>query len=708
MNFSLLSQPDQLTRSGSSFLLDCITSTDIYHGQFIINTLIYTYQSNDYRNKDTVPSTTSDVVQLLSDKSDLSASKNVIFQWYFKLIFNNNRIMGSRVERMQQRLRGVLRREVKDVDFGLVLPSISNPRSPTPTSEPQTFLNQQQTTPEPEKSGQSTSLTSSQLPPTAVISKNTEERFSKSTRSANANTSKKRRKLDDNQTPSTPSRVVRLSPKENISQNFQSAEDDARKNGALAKDSKNFIDATSPEKGSSIISSYTESLTPRTTPTKSRRLFEVTESPINAPGSGKLVQTEELILSNSQKNTLPSSSLKRTFDKTLSSSQQRRKKMSGVKSGGLDLSKATSSVNASAQANDDDDIDELSPERTPLSGYHAGSRVRVRMSSTNDEREQKSFEHVQDEYETVTLQENLNQNNNTARIGSPDLDLPIIKLASEKQHRKKFITKPQISDIQENINPRSKIPKGESKAQSSGKSTTKDKLQKLNTQIAAASDTVDDDDDECDEFETLRIEKTHSKPRDFNYIDLLSQALRKIIGSRISALQERADACENEDIRRDLKTKNGALEAFGKEIKSRLLDHAVDLDYAQSLETRLRNEQKKKIRLRSEILRIRAERETIALRMDDIRKRHNTAQKENMNRLSLNNAIHNLEIAIETVRDSTYHPNYDSISDIDSTQARLKKVAQLISHRSDTGGLLRQVKDFNSLLERSAIALEKK
>ncbi|RKF59969.1 putative at hook domain-containing protein [Golovinomyces cichoracearum] len=614
--------------------------------------------------------------------------------------------MGSRVERMQQRLRGVLRREVKDVDFGLVFPSISNPRPPIPTSEPQTFLNGQQTTPEPEKSGQSSSLTSSQLPPTVDISKNTEESFSKSTRSANANTSKKRSKLDDNQTPSTPSRVVRLSPKENVSQKFQSAEDDARKNDALAKDSNNSIDPTSPEKGSSIVSSYTENLTSRITPTKSRRLFEVTESPINAPGSGRLVQTEELILSNSQKNTLPSSSLKRTFDNTLSSSQQRRKKMSGVKSGGLDLFKAISSVNASAQANDDDDIDELSPDPTPLSGYHAGSRLRARMSSTNEEREQKTFKHFQDEYETTTLQENLNQSNNIARIGSPDLDLPIIKSASEKQHRKKSITRPQSSDIQENINPSSKISKGKSKPQSSGKPKIKNNLQKLNTQIAAASDTADDD--ERDEFETLRIEKTHSKPRDFNYIDLLSQALRKIIGSRISALQERADACENEEIRRDLKTKNGALEAYGKEIKSRLLEHAVDLDYAQSLETRLRNEQKKKIRLRSEILRIRAEREAIALRMDDIRKRHNTAQKENMNRLSLNNAIHNLEIAIETVRDSTYQPSYDNISDIDSTQTRLKKVAQLISHQSDNGGFLRQVKDFNSLLERSAIALEKK
>lgn len=618
--------------------------------------------------------------------------------------------MGSRVERMQQRLRGVLRREVKDVDFGLVFPSISNQRPPIPTSEPQTFLNGQQTTPEPEKSGQSTSLTSSQLPPTVDISKNTEESLSRSTRSANANTSKKRRKLDDNQTPSTPSRVVRLSPKDNVSQKFQSAKDDARKNDALAKDSNNSIDPTSPEKGSSIVSSYTQSLTSRITPTKSRRLFEVSESPINAPGSGRLVQTEELILSNSQKNTLPSSSLKRTFDNTLSSSQQRRKKMSGVKSGGLDLFKAISSVNASAQANDDDDIDELSPDPTPLSGYHAGSRLRARMSSTNEEREQKTFKHFQDEYETTTPQENLNQSNNIARIGSPDLDLPIIKSASEKQHRKKSITKPQSSDTQENINHSSKISKGKSKPQCSGKPKIKNNLQKLNTQIAAASDTAaaDDDDDECDEFETLRIEKTHSKPRDFNYVDLLSQALRKIIGSRISALQERADACENEDIRRDLKTKNGALEAYGKEIKSRLLEHAVDLDYAQSLETRLRNEQKKKIRLRSEILRIRAEREAIALRMDDIRKRHNTAQKENMNRLSLNNAIHNLEIAIETVRDSTYHPIYDNISDIDSTQTRLKKVAPLISHQSDNGGLLRQVKDFNSLLERSAIALEKK
>ncbi|TQS34450.1 hypothetical protein Golomagni_05167 [Golovinomyces magnicellulatus] len=606
--------------------------------------------------------------------------------------------MGSRVERMQQRLRGVLR-EVRDVDFGLVFPTISNSRPPIPNSETQTFSNEQQITPEHENSGKSTPVFSSHLPSTVVVSKNTEEFLLKSTRSANANTSKKRKKLDDHQTPSTPSRAIRLSPKENVSQKFQLTEDDAGKNHALAKDSNDFIDPTSPGKGSFIVSSYTESLSSRITPTKSRKLLEVTESPINSPGSGKLIQTEELNLSNSQKNNLSSSSLKRTFDNTLTSSQKRKKKMSGNKSGVLDLFRAVSSVNASAQANDDNDYDELSPERPPVSGDHAENKGRVRMSSTNEEREQETFGHNQDENETTTLQENLNQSNHIARIGSPDLDLPIINTASEKQQRKKLKTKPQISDNLENINPSTKVSKR--------KSIIKNNLQKINTQTASASDAATDD-DECDEFETLKIEKTLSKPRDLNYIDLLSQALRKIIGSRISTLQERMDACENEDLRRDLKTKSGALEAFGKEIKNRLLEHAIDLDYAQSLETRLRNEQKKKIRLRSEILRIRAECETISLRMDEIRKGHNTAQKENMNRLFLNNSIHNLELAIETARDTTYHPTYENISDIDSTHARLKKVAQLVSHQSNIGGLLRQVKDFNSLLERSAIALEKK
>ena len=53
----------------------------------------------------------------------------------------------------------------------------------------------------------------------------------------------------------------------------------------------------------------------------------------------------------------------------------------------------------------------------------------------------------------------------------------------------------------------------------------------------------------------------------------------------------------------------------------------VNLDNSYSLERRVRVEQKKKLGLRAEILRIRAEREQVALRMDEIRIKHENETK---------------------------------------------------------------------------------
>jgi len=54
----------------------------------------------------------------------------------------------------------------------------------------------------------------------------------------------------------------------------------------------------------------------------------------------------------------------------------------------------------------------------------------------------------------------------------------------------------------------------------------------------------------------------------------------------------------------------------------------INLDNSYSLERRVRDEQKKKLGLRDEVLRIRAEREQIALRMDEVRIKHENEKQE--------------------------------------------------------------------------------
>jgi len=57
------------------------------------------------------------------------------------------------------------------------------------------------------------------------------------------------------------------------------------------------------------------------------------------------------------------------------------------------------------------------------------------------------------------------------------------------------------------------------------------------------------------------------------------------------------------------------------------LPQTINLDNAHSLEKRVRDEQKKKLGLREDILRIRAEREQVALRMDEIRIKNENGAK---------------------------------------------------------------------------------
>lgn len=59
-----------------------------------------------------------------------------------------------------------------------------------------------------------------------------------------------------------------------------------------------------------------------------------------------------------------------------------------------------------------------------------------------------------------------------------------------------------------------------------------------------------------------------------------------------------------------------------------ILSKTINLDNAYALEKRLREGQKKKLLLREEILRVRAEREKVALRMDEIRIAHEKESTE--------------------------------------------------------------------------------
>lgn len=121
-----------------------------------------------------------------------------------------------------------------------------------------------------------------------------------------------------------------------------------------------------------------------------------------------------------------------------------------------------------------------------------------------------------------------------------------------------------------------------------------------------------------------------------------------------------------------------------------------------SLEKRVREEQKRKLFLRDEIIRVREQRQKLALRMDEIRIKHENAAKKAQDRETLNNAAHDIELAVDRGK-SLQNEEENEMSGI---EVLLKRMAGTVSTKGSSGGVLQQIKDFNGFLERAALALE--
>lgn len=103
---------------------------------------------------------------------------------------------------------------------------------------------------------------------------------------------------------------------------------------------------------------------------------------------------------------------------------------------------------------------------------------------------------------------------------------------------------------------------------------------------------------------------------------------------------------------------------------------------------------------------MRAEREKVALRMDEVRRQHERDSETAQEQIALNNSLHDIELAIG--RGQEYHADEPDVVRVDmqSIEIQLKRVAELASCKGNGGGMLAQIKNFNAFLERSALALE--
>lgn len=114
----------------------------------------------------------------------------------------------------------------------------------------------------------------------------------------------------------------------------------------------------------------------------------------------------------------------------------------------------------------------------------------------------------------------------------------------------------------------------------------------------------------------------------------------------------------------------------------------------------------KQLWLRDEILRIRSERQEVAHEMDEVRKQHEKESEIEGGRKSLNNSIHDIQLAIDRGKENGTEEVDDDTGDFQSSRPRLGKVGDLASTKGTGGGMLAYIRAFNDFLERSALSLE--
>ncbi|KAI8626671.1 hypothetical protein F5Y19DRAFT_478331 [Xylariaceae sp. FL1651] len=196
----------------------------------------------------------------------------------------------------------------------------------------------------------------------------------------------------------------------------------------------------------------------------------------------------------------------------------------------------------------------------------------------------------------------------------------------------------------------------------------------------------------------------HKSP---NVVDIVLQMCEESMEKYLVAVHEEAAHADGSVARKEFRTKLRTMEAFQEELRTRLETHTIALDNLRTLKKRVRATQKEKVSLRNEILRIRAEREQVALKIDAVRIRHETSKEEALYQFGLSSTMDDVELAIENGKAAPeLNTKEEKNAGLANLDLLISQIASQVSATGDRGGILKQIKDFNAFLERAAIALE--
>ncbi|KAJ5514633.1 hypothetical protein N7463_004185 [Penicillium fimorum] len=211
------------------------------------------------------------------------------------------------------------------------------------------------------------------------------------------------------------------------------------------------------------------------------------------------------------------------------------------------------------------------------------------------------------------------------------------------------------------------------------------------------------DEESADELTTHQKAKIPNRGG-VNPADVLSQICRETLEKTLDTLKDGIANEANATRRAEWSRKRKAVEIFGSELDSRLMDLSGMLDSNFVLGVQLKKTKREMMDLRNHLYRVRRERENVALQMDAVRSRHIEEEKAKSSRSTINNSLHSLELALDRNKQRSASAA-DSSTDL---EYMLRTVADVSSRAPGAqGGLLNQIRAFNAQLEATIGRLER-
>ncbi|GKT41763.1 uncharacterized protein ColSpa_01944 [Colletotrichum spaethianum] len=464
---------------------------------------------------------------------------------------------------------------------------------------------------------------------------------------------------------------------------------------------------------------------------------EVEESPLDAPGSGRrrTIATSSALVSSARLQQALSPGDNETETVPISSPLERKARRNTV---GTRRSTLSSRGSRNSAVSADEGLDELSPDRTARTGspelsYRHDAEVEestapiagpgsepASPSELEPEAEPEPETFVEEAPEAErdhneTLAEEVDVNEAAQRLGrkrprgspkaiSPEPDStiaekdqeePLPKRRRKQTHKspaKQKQGRPKAASKAKDTSPKAATKRRKKQGADGAEESVAIPVQRFTKRVQVAEGDEDDAD-------VLNLDIPFAGRGGVNTVDVLTQMCDEIIEASLDTLKEGVRNAQDKSAKREHQVQLRALEAYQEELRARLLQHTILLDALHSLRKRVRNVQKERITIRDEIMRIRAERDQVALRKDAVRIKHERVTEEAL--------MHDIDLAVERGRAAPeLDPAEKKTAELANLEILISRITDQACTQSDTGGTLKQIKDFNAFLERAAVALE--